>query len=198
MNSIFSNIRFTVESEEDFENKRLPTLDCEMWMENVDSGHYLRCSFYEKPMKNPFCIMKSSATSEKSKIQILAQDLIRRMQNICDSVSQSERNSVVNYYTDRLFRSGYSQSQVREIIISGLVGNERKVARAARDKVPLHRPAAVTLKTRLHKKLTQRENWFKGKKRKHNILTKKKKSFNQNKKKKEVPPRPQTPNSSNS
>ena len=187
MNSLFSNIRFTVESEEDFENKRLPTLDCDMWMEKLESGNYLRYSFYEKPMKNPYCIMKSSAMSEKSKIQILAQDLIRRMQNICDSVSQTERNKVVNDYTDRLFRSGYCHSQVREIIISGLVGYERKVARAARDKVPLHRPAAITLKTRLHKKLTQRENWFKGKKKNHES---KNKNQNKNIKKKEdfVPP----------
>ena len=39
MNSIFSNIKFTVESESDFLNNRLPTLDCELWIEN---GKYLR------------------------------------------------------------------------------------------------------------------------------------------------------------
>ena len=46
--------------------------------------------------------MKSSAMSEKSKIQILSQDLIRRMLNICDTVPQTERNKIVNDYTDRL------------------------------------------------------------------------------------------------
>ena len=92
MNSIFPNIRFTIEVEEDFESRRLPLLDTELWVEKSDSGCFLKFSFYEKPMKNPFCIMKSSAMSERPKIQILSQDLIRRMQNICQTVEQSERN----------------------------------------------------------------------------------------------------------
>ena len=92
MNSIFPNISFTIEVEEDFESRRLPLLDTELWVEKSDSGCFLKFSFYEKPMKNPFCIMKSSAMSERSKIQILSQDLIRRMQNICQTVEQSERN----------------------------------------------------------------------------------------------------------
>ena len=46
MNLIFSNIKFTVESESDFLNNRLPTLDCEPWIEN---GKYLRyCKAKEK------------------------------------------------------------------------------------------------------------------------------------------------------
>ena len=117
-------------------------------------------------MKNPYNVMKSSAMSEKSKIQILSQDLVRRMQNVCQTISQSEKNEIIDNYSDRLFRSGYSQSQVREIIVSGLVGYENKLARAARQNIPLHRPAAATLKNRLHKKLTQRQNWFKDKKKK--------------------------------
>ena len=137
MNSIFPNIKFTIEVEDDFESKRLPTLDTELWLDRSDKGNFLKYSFYEKPMKNPFCIMKSSAMSEKSKIQILSQDLIRRMQNICQSIPQSERNNVVDNYTDRLFRSGYSQSQVREIIVSGLMGYENKVIKATRQNIPL-------------------------------------------------------------
>ena len=117
-------------------------------------------------MKTPFCIMKSSAMSEKSKIQILSQDLIRRMLNVCESVPQSERNKIINNYTDRLARSGYNKNQIKEIIVSGLTGYEKKVAKAARENVPLHRPASATLKSRLNKKLTQRQNWFKGKKNK--------------------------------
>ena len=38
MNSIYSNTKFTIETEEDFPNKRLPTLDCELWMENKGRG----------------------------------------------------------------------------------------------------------------------------------------------------------------
>ena len=167
MNSIYSNIKFTIETEEDFPNKRLPTLDFAIWMENEDGGKFLRYSFYEKPMKTPYSIMKSSAMSEKSKIQILSQDLIRRMLNVCVSVTQDEKNEIIDNYTVRLFRSGYNNKQVREIVVSGLTGFEKKVRKAAKEKIPLHRPASVTLKTRLHKKLTQRENWYKKMKKRH-------------------------------
>ena len=164
MNSIYPNIQFTFETESDFPNNRLPSLDCELWMEE---GKYLRYSFFEKSMKNPFCIMQSSAMSNKSKVQILSQDLVRRMMNICDTVSQSERNRVVDNYTDRLIRSGYSFPQVYDIIVSGLTGYERKLKRAANENTPIHRPAASTLKNRIHKKLIQKEIWYKEKK-KHN------------------------------
>ena len=82
--------------------------------------------------------------------------------NLCDEVSQEERNKAVDSYTDRLIRSGYSISQVRDIIVSGLTGYERKKLKAAKEKAPLHQPAATTqLKICLHKKLTEKENWYK-------------------------------------
>ena len=67
-----------------------------------------------------------------------------RMMNLCDKVSQEERNKAVDSYTDRLIRSGYSISQVRDIIVSGLTGYERKKLKAAKEKAPLHQPAATT------------------------------------------------------
>ena len=87
------------------------------------------------------------------------------MINICDSVSQEERNEAVDSYTDRLLRSGYSEIQVCDIIVSGLIGYERKKLKAANEKVPLHRPTASTLKICLHKKLTERETWYKAKRK---------------------------------
>ena len=83
-------------------------------------------------------------------------------------ISLEERKTFVrllNNQKEIKIRSGYNFSQVREIIVSGLMGYEKKIARAKRDKVPLHRPAAATLKSRLHKKLTQKQNWFKEKKK---------------------------------
>ena len=83
------------------------------------------------------------------------------MLNVCDTVNQSERIEIVNDYTCKLFRSGYVKSQAREIVTSGLVGYKRKVNRAAKEDLPLHRPAASTLSGRVAKKLTERESWYK-------------------------------------
>ena len=132
-------------------------------------------------MKNPYCIMKNSAMSEKSKITILAQDLIRRMSHINEKISQEERDSVVNDYIDRLVRSGYTEEQVRQIIQSGLTGYVKKLQRAKRTGTPFHRPARMTLKTRMKKKLIQRESWYKNSKKREddeeNNVKKKKKNL---------------------
>ena len=99
MNSIYSNLQFTVETEEDFENLRLPTLDCELFMDKTTNK--IDYSFFEKQMKTPFCVMKNSAMSEKSKVSILSQDLIRRMQNTSENICESERIQIIDDYIDR-------------------------------------------------------------------------------------------------
>ena len=107
--------------------------------------------------------------------------------NLCDEVSQEERNKAVDSYTDRLIRSGYSISQVRDIIVSGLTGYERKKLKATKEKAPLHRPAATTLKIRLHKKLTERENWYKLKRKQQQQNEKQKKKSHMMNKNNQIP-----------
>ena len=186
MNSIYS-LQWTVEIEEEFPDKRIPSLDFSLFMEEEEEDGQkkeekteeekeernisqkkrkkINFGFFQKKMKNPFCIMKNSAMSEKSKIIILAQDLIRRMSHINEKISQEERDSVVNDYIDRLVRSGYTEEQVRQIIQSGLTGYVRKLQRAKKTGTPFHKPAKMTLKTRMKKRLTQRESWYKNTKR---------------------------------
>ena len=164
MNSIYHNIKFTVETEEDF-NGRLPTLDVELWMEEVTGQRRkkINYSFFEEKLKTPYCVMRLSAMPASSKISILSQDLVRRMMNCSETVPQSERNGIVNLYIDRLVTSGYDKNQVREIIESGLLGYEKKLERARKAKIPLHRPASFSLASRQKKKLTQKTNWYKAK-----------------------------------
>ena len=83
--------------------------------------------------------------NSKIQIQILSQDLIRRLQNICDSVTQKEKNDIIDNHYERLRRSGHSHSVAHEIIVSGIVGYERKVDRAVKENSPLHKAAAATL-----------------------------------------------------
>ena len=54
MNSIYSNLKFTVEVERDFINLRLPTLDCELFQKSTEdyNRQKLIYSFYEKEMNS--------------------------------------------------------------------------------------------------------------------------------------------------
>ena len=112
MNSVYREIQFEMEIAEDFPNKRLPTLDFEMWLEDGKINY----SFFEKSMKTPYCIMKDSAMAIKSKITILAQDLIRRMLNTGVEICQIERNAIVESFIQRLKISEYADKQIKEIV----------------------------------------------------------------------------------
>jgi hypothetical protein len=61
---------FTVESEEDFENGGLQTLDFEAWFD-VQEG-VVKHHFFEKKMRTPLVIMERSAMSTQQKYSILA------------------------------------------------------------------------------------------------------------------------------
>ena len=58
MNSISPDLQFTVESEEDFENGRIQTLDFEI--KAAATGN-IEHSFFEKPMQIPLVTMERSA-----------------------------------------------------------------------------------------------------------------------------------------
>ena len=60
MNDINEDLNFTTETEEDFENRRLPTLSFEIWC--GENG--IRHSYYEKPMRSQILTMDRSSQAE--------------------------------------------------------------------------------------------------------------------------------------
>ena len=85
MNSIYRNIQFVREIPEDFDDKKLPTLDFKMWLDDAtsenterdDSKKNIKYTFFEKPMASPFSVMEKSALPDNSKTATLAQELVR-------------------------------------------------------------------------------------------------------------------------
>ena len=70
--SVHKELKFEMETSEDFGSKTLPTLDFQCWME---SGK-LSYKFFKKPMSKDTLIMKESALSENIKISSLTQEVI--------------------------------------------------------------------------------------------------------------------------
>ena len=162
MDSIFPNLKFEMEIEEDFVGKVLPTLDFSLHVERGNDGRRnLRYEFYEKEMNSKYCILERSAMPEQSKISSLTQDLIRRMINTDEKVEQPKRNEIVEVFIEKLRSSGYKKCQVREIVQCGLKGYTTKIENAAREGRDLHRGAASTLASRQRKKLLEKTTWYK-------------------------------------
>ena len=84
----------------------------------------------------------------------------RRLDSFSATVTLSERVTVLDRFSQKLLNSGHSLATVRKILISGITGHQRKVARCLVARTPLHRSAQQSAATRRTKKLLARSNWF--------------------------------------
>ena len=73
------DLKFTTKVESDFPDGWLPTLD---FMTNLNPDGTINHTYFPKSMKTPFVVMERSAMSIKQKLNILANDIIRRMSNV--------------------------------------------------------------------------------------------------------------------
>ena len=161
MNSINPDLKFTTETQEDFPNERLPTLDFEMWMEHNNKVTH---SYFQKPMKTPMVIMERSAMARHQKFQILRNELTRRLSNIqVGKIENAEITSKIEQFIGELKNSGYSRRQAAEITIAGIRSWKSKIKNREISNIPFYRPAKSTISTRLKKQLLEKENWYKEK-----------------------------------
>ena len=113
-------------------------------------------------MKTPFLIMQRSAMSEQQKISILSNELVRRLSNVNHGwVEMSEVLEIIEKFIQQLKNSGYGIKQSREITVCGIKGWKSKIKNREKDGKGFYREGKSTLKARVRKKLTERENWFK-------------------------------------
>ena len=159
MNSLYSNLHFTMETGEDFENGRLPTLDTQLWIED---GRIMY-KYYEKPMAAKTVIHKQSALAENSKMASLSQEMVRRMKTTSERIPMKERVQVVDDFSIKLITSGYGREQAGRIITAGLMGYENALRRDRDGKGKLHKSAADGAAARNRRKLLAKSNWFKKK-----------------------------------
>ena len=71
MNAVNIDLEFTFECEDDFSDKKLPTLDYKIWQEKDGQINH---SYFQKTHKTPFVIMSRSGMSSQQKVQILANE----------------------------------------------------------------------------------------------------------------------------
>ena len=161
MNSINKELVFTTELEEDFEDNKLPTLDCKLWLEKDLSINH---TYYEKEMRTQLLIPEKSAMAQKQKMSILSNELVRRLSNICiDKAEAGEKRKVADHFTSQLKNSGYGRRMSREIVVAGILGWLRKIRRRKEEGRGFYRGAKSTLGLRMKKKLLDPTTWFRNK-----------------------------------
>ena len=161
MNSINPDLRFTAELREDFEDHRLPTLDFKMWF---DKDWRINHTYFEKAMRSQLIVPERTAMSTKQKMNIMSNDLVRRLSSInLERAEEGEVERVVEHFTVQLKTSGYARKAAREIVVAGVLGWLRKRRRRKELGISFYRGAKSTLKQRIRKKLIEKTNWYKEK-----------------------------------
>ena len=114
-NQIHPSIQVTVDYPSNNPNGRMPVLDTEHWLEEIEIDGAKRTqvmhSHYSKPMANPYVIHRNSAISDRSKLNILTADLVRVMRNVSTQCTTDERNSKIQFYMSRMQYSEYNAEE---------------------------------------------------------------------------------------
>ena len=156
MNSISEDLEFTMELSRDFMDKKLPTLSFSLW----EGEHGLMHSYFEKSMKNQTLVVERSALGRQNIMSIMSNEMQRRLEVIDENLCQSEKDAVIDKYTQQLVNSEFNWKQIHDIIVSGLKGYTRKEKRRMEKNTARFRSGASSLKTRVNKKLTEKYDWF--------------------------------------
>ena len=158
MNYINTDLRFTTETERDFEKGRLPTLSFETW--STIEG--IRHSYFEKTMRSQILTQKFSSQSEQSKYSILVNELHRHLEVLDPKIENSEKVEIIDHFIQQLYNSDYDLNQISDIVESSLKGFLRKVERK-KGNTSRYRKGEDTLVERERKKLLESTSWYRDK-----------------------------------
>ena len=145
----------------------LPTLDLNLRMEG---NNMVSWKYYEKPTTTNVTVQRRSALEENSKMQILSNDLVRRLASTDGRQERKVICAVIDQYAQKLLTSGYNLEQVRRIILNGIRGWERRKARAEAEGRKVYRTGKESAQDRYRKKILGKTEWFRKTGRKEDKL----------------------------
>ena len=127
--------------------------------------HY---TFFEKPTSSNQMIQQESALPENIKMATLNSEVVRRMQNVSELLPVEERVEVLDNLAQKVTNSAYKLEKVRQILVGGLSGYEKRSRQSklaeGRGFRPLHESAAGSHMARSKKKLIGKSTCYKEKK----------------------------------
>ena len=164
MQGIEHFLEFTYETcEDDGFDGWLPTLDTCL---RVGEENLVEYKYYEKPTCSKRTVQQKTAMNENSKLQIVSNDLNRRLKNTMEELGAPSKVAVVEQYALKLFRSGYSREQTRKILRNGIKGYERKRRSKLARGLPFRSTGKMSSGSRYRKKLLEKTNWYRQRKNK--------------------------------
>ena len=93
MNSVCSELRFTMELCQEFPDNRLPTLSFSLWLGEKGLNH----SYFEKSMRNQTLVVARSSMGRQALMSIMSNELVRRLE-VLGELDQNEVDSIIDKY----------------------------------------------------------------------------------------------------
>ena len=159
LNCVEDYLKFTVETGEDFADEWLPTLDTRL---KVSGSNQVLHGFFEKPTNSNITIQRRSAMGQDAKIQVLSNDIIRRLKNNSEELGKGAKIEIIDNYTQKLL----NREILQRIITNGIKGYENLLRRCQEEGRNLHRSSTDSQGARIRKKLLAKSNWFRKSRRK--------------------------------
>ena len=133
----------------------------EVIKEGEEEDWFLRYSLFEKTVASHYCVHARSAMSYNSKKASISQEVKKKVFNCDNGFSMELRKEVLDRFSVKMRRSGYSLEQRQDILNSGLVGYVRRRDRAMEEGISVRRGMQGRLVERRLSKAIMKKSWFK-------------------------------------
>ena len=120
-------LKFTTETSEDFEDGWLPTLDFKLRM---NSANIIEYTFFEKPTASNRCLQEDTALNQNTLITSLNNEVGRRLDSRSQTIHIDEKVKILDDFCQMMTNSGHSIKSIRVILVGGIKGYKRKLARS--------------------------------------------------------------------
>ena len=138
-NSIDASIVMEAAVPSDFENKKLPLLNCQIWIENQNKYPKIRYQHFEKPMASILEVQKESAIPNRTKRATLVEGGITRLLNTSIELGETVQNEILSKYMKKLQSSNYNHKERLQILKAIKKGWKIILRKAETGERPLHR-----------------------------------------------------------
>ena len=102
LNSVEEYLQFTTEIGEEFSEGWLPTLDTSF---KIGEQNQILFRYFEKETCSRMTVQQKTAMNENTKIQVVSNDLVRRLLNSSEELGSKEKARIVDQYGQKFLDS---------------------------------------------------------------------------------------------
>ena len=160
-NSIHPSIQITIDYPSNYDDKKMPSLDMKIWVEETDTGNIIMHEHYSKPMATTALLNERSALPWSMKRTVLMQEALRILLNCSRELPWEVKSKHLSRFTARMQFSGYEKKFRSEVIKSALNAYEKLRTAEVEGDRPLYRPKTWRATEREKERKEKKKIWYK-------------------------------------